>query len=256
LVGLVRTGQNLAILTVERATTSEDWQAAERQYQRYEAINREVDAVDKALIWANHAELLIRQGSFAETHTLLDPVEVNRVEDDFTRIILTLNRATLALWEQQADVCQQHLLYARQLIDESGGRAEQLAWHQLMLENHILFSTPYDRVWGSQLKQLAASDKERPLDAAKWFLVCGLLLSNQKNYDQSLTLLKRSHKLWIKVGYRYSAALATTWQAQIEIVAGKIADAKQSASAAEMILLPFGETPALQRVHKLQQTIS
>jgi hypothetical protein len=257
-VGQMRTAQNLAILMVEQASTLDEWKAAEQQYERFERVARNVESSDRFLILANLMELLIRAGDFAHARTLFTTAMQAPHLAQVTRILLLTNRAKLAIWEGDAESCQEYLAQVLALVDARDDIISQLEWFQLTIESHILFDTAFDSAIVQRLTAADISPEERPLDAASWLLACGLLAfvqnkdQDKDKYNHALELLQRSRALWTMSKYRYLAAIVALWQVHVQFHIGDAQGAQANGRFVEQMLQPFGEVPALKRLRTFQ----
>jgi hypothetical protein len=255
LVGQVRTAQNLANLRVNLAPDRSGWNAANALFEKYEAIARTIQAANRYLIIANFMDTLIDQGLLDPAHTLFNSIILTDIQDADTTLILLLNRAKLALWDDPRDdqgaECERYLLQAHPLVKNSEDDADKLEWAHIALVSHILLTTQLHedvRIW---LEQLDISDDTRCPERALWRLCQGLLALTHQQYALALDRLAESRALWSGLKFPFRTAVAAYWQAYCRETAGDQIGAQSIKHEAESLLKPFEDTPVRRRLAQL-----
>ncbi|HEY0605802.1 MAG TPA: AAA family ATPase [Herpetosiphonaceae bacterium] len=251
-VGQIYTAQNLAFLIQNQASSIEQWDEAEQHYTRYEDMAQQIDGAKAWLLAANHTELLIRRGHFQRAHALFERgLDDHRCDQD-TLALLLLNQAKAALWE--CDTAQFQMCVAR--FQAATGNIEQriedrLEWLQLSLEAHLLLGTPLDATIAAHVLEVKVSPVDQPLIAAMWSFSRGLLALAENQLTMAIAMFADSQSLWGTAGFHYHTAIALLWNIQAQLQMQDYPQACLSIDQARRILEPFGETPALHRLHDL-----
>jgi hypothetical protein len=255
-VGQIYTAQNLAFLTQNQAHSAEQWDAAEKLYVQYEASAQQIDAAKAPLLAANYMELLIRRGAFQQVHILFDRAFKDHACDQDTQALLLLNRAKAAIWEQDAGQFQACVARFQASTDNIGQRREdQLEWLQLSLEAHLLLGCPLDPAIPGQVRAIQVCSIEQPLIAATWSFTRGLLALAEQQHTSALAAFADSRSLWAAADFHYHIAIALLWEVSAQLQMQAYAQARLSIDQAQACLEPFGETPALRRLHALTRQL-
>jgi|GEM_PF-6663888 len=250
--GQMSTGQNLAMLTNDLATTAAEWDAAEEQFRAAASLAMQIDKADRWLVQANYMDLLIRRGKFTAAHQIYTEISALDVPDDYVAYLLRLNRAHLALWEQQSDVCRQYLLDL-EAETLSAEYLHQQEWIQYTLECALRFQTTYHRDTVVRLLFGQANQSDSLRVAAMHARNQGLWAALQGDAGAVQPFLEQSRQYWEQLDCAYYAALAAVWQTYLAVRHQRIAEAQTAAVYARQSLEPFGHIPAVHWLGGLEQ---
>jgi hypothetical protein len=259
LIGQMRILRNLSVLVFALAKEAKDWDAAEEKYLEIETLAERLEedapmqADDRALHLVNRLDLKIVRGDLVAARGLLDSAKTQPGIDDNTLILLLINQAKLALSEGDAETC--HVYLARVLEAIEGGKhiVNNLEWIELTLEGHLLLDMPIDTARISPILAQQQPTDTYQSEAASWLFSEGLLAFILGDYSRAMGSLAQSRTLWKEVGYRYREATTALWQVDLLYRQGEIDSAHSIGYETQALLLPFGSTPALARLHKLQE---
>lgn len=242
-IGTIRTGQNLALLTTELATSHSDWQTAEAIYAEAEGLVARVQDYDAIQIYANHLELLNRQGDTKRAQSYADRI-VSKAAYQQGRS--QLNIARTQLLNRKLDEANKILGDLAELLGNLGADSEQRReWACLCLELHLRFGYNYAAEALAVALQAPEDQPLAPLDEARLRLGQGLWACAHGAWSDATAHLARAEQLWQQVGYRYLAASAAVWQGFVARRAGDLAVAQQHYERAIERLTPFGNPPLL-----------
>ncbi|PDW02243.1 hypothetical protein [Candidatus Viridilinea mediisalina] len=244
-IGTIRTGQNLALLTTELATAQSDWDTAEAIYAEAEVLVEQVQDYDAIQIYANHLELLNRQGDTKRAQSYAERI-VSKAAYQQGRS--QLNIARTQLLDGKRNEANRILIDLAALLGHSGADTEQRReWACLCLELHLRFGYDYDAAALASALQAPEAEPLAPLDEARLRFGQGLWACTHGDLSNAADHLARAEQLWQQVGYHYLATSAVVWQGFAAQRAGDLAVAQQDYERAIERLIPF-DNPPLRRL--------
>lgn len=251
--GQLSTGQNLAMLTNDLAHTAADWDTAEQQFQQVARIAAQIDRSNRDLIQANYLDLLMRRGKFAAAEQLYTDTMAQTVAPDVA-YLLRLNRAHLALWAEQPELCQQYLqeLLPATLTAEDFNQYE---WVQYTLECALRWKTTYAADAVAQLLAAQAAQSEGLRASAAHARNQGLWAYVQGDYAGAMQLLEQSQHMWDDLQCPYYAGLVAVWRTYLALQQAALPAARSAAAAARTRLHALGDIPAMRWLDTLEQQL-
>jgi hypothetical protein len=244
LVGQLRTAQNLASITIELATNSEEWDKAESMLNEQFALARRVDAGDKELLFANLLDLLVRNGK-QQLYSAYYQEGADTIPDPTTRRLMQINMARAALWENNAPRLAALLTSARALLGPEDTE-DTSEWFQLRAEGVLRgLLPPFDSELLRQAEELQGAELPPPWSYDLAFTV-GMVALAAARYSAAAVSLDASLEGWNELGYRFKSSLAGAWAAVAWQLGGDHARAQGRLRESEEKLQKFGpDIPAL-----------
>jgi hypothetical protein len=222
---------------------------AEGLYRRVLHLADHVQNYDAAQIYGNYLELLNRRGDTAQIDAAVARLKARPDAGGFARARGEINVASAWLWRGNPAACARELADLAEDMADDADIAQQIEWATLWLKLHVRHGVPYDEPVITALAAHPTAVDDSPLDTAQRQQLRGLLAAARGDSVAAQDALGAAHRLFSDIGFAYSAAATTLWQAEVAVVGGiPVADAAHKAIS---LLEPFGATPAIQRAREL-----